>query len=151
MKKNAVQISERISRASESGTTRLAKIARDFKAGGKDICQLGVGEPDFNTPGFVLEAARDAMARGETRYTDVAGTKQLRLAIAEKLRTENSAEYAPEHVIVGTGAKQLIYNALMATLNRGDEVVISAPYWVSYPEMVNDSGRDAGDRRLPGK
>ena len=131
-----MQISDKISKAKESGTTRLAKIARDLQASGMDICQLGVGEPDFDTPGFVLEAARGAMARGETRYTDVAGTERLRTAIAAKLRNENSAEYAPEHVIVGTGAKQLIFNALMATLNQGDEVVIPAPYWVSYPEMV---------------
>lgn len=131
-----MRISERIARTPASGTVRLAQVARELKDAGNEIIELGEGEPDFDTPRHVVEAAYEAALRGETRYTSVAGTPQLRAAAAAKLGAENSAEYGPEHIVVGTGAKQLIFNALLATLDPGDEVVIPAPYWVSYPAMV---------------
>ena len=131
-----MRISERIARIPASGTVRLAQAAREMKASGRAIVELGEGEPDFGTPKHIIEAAYKAALRGETKYTSVAGTPQLRAAAAAKLRTENSAAYDPEHIVVGNGAKQLIFNAILATLNPGDEVVIPAPYWVSYPAMV---------------
>ena len=131
-----MRISERIAKLPTSGTVRLGQAARELKASGKKIIELGEGEPDFDTPRHVIEAAYEAALRGETKYTSVAGTPQLREAAAAKLRVENSAAYEPEHIVVGNGAKQLIFNAMLATLNPGDEVVIPAPYWVSYPAMV---------------
>lgn len=131
-----MRISERIVKMPASGTVRLGQTARELKASGKKIIELGEGEPDFDTPRHVVEAAYKAALRGETKYTSVAGTPQLREAVAAKLRAENSAAYEPEHIVVGNGAKQIIFNAMLATLNPGDEVVIPAPYWVSYPAMV---------------
>lgn len=131
-----LKISERISRAPESGTVKLSQIARDLKATGREVFELGEGEPDFDTPPHVVEAAHKAALQGQTRYTSVGGTPELRAAAAEKLRIENSLQCGPASVVVGTGAKQLIFNALLATLDPGDEVVIPAPYWVSYPGMV---------------
>lgn len=115
---------------------KLSQIARDLEAAGREVFGLGEGEPDFDTPPHVVEAAHKAALQGQTRYTSVAGTPELRAAAAEKLRTENSLQCDPANVVVGTGAKQLIFNALLATLDPGDEVVIPAPYWVSYPGMV---------------
>lgn len=115
---------------------KLSQIARDLKAAGHEVFGLGEGEPDFDTPPHVVEAAHKAAIQGQTRYTSVAGTTELRAAAAEKLRTENSLQCDPADVVVGTGAKQLIFNALLATLDPGDEVVIPSPYWVSYPGMV---------------
>ena len=131
-----MRISKRIAKMPASGTVRLGQTARELKASGKKIIELGEGQPDFDTPEHVIEAAYKAALRGETKYTSVAGTPQLREAAAAKLRAENSASYEPEHIVVGNGAKQLIFNALLATLDPGDEVVIPAPYWVSYPAMV---------------
>ena len=131
-----MRISKRIAEMPASGTVQLGQEARELKASGKTIIELGEGEPDFDTPRHVVEAAYKAALRGETKYTSVAGTPRLREAAAAKLRAENSAEYQPEHIVVGNGAKQLIFNALLATLDPGDEVVIPAPYWVSYPSMV---------------
>ena len=131
-----MQISRKLARAKESGTARLSQIAREMKEAGREVYQLATGEPDFDTPGFVISAAYEAALAGQTRYTAVEGTSALREAIADKLRIENSVEYDKRQIIVGTGAKQLIFNALIASLNPGDEVVIPAPYWVSYPEMV---------------
>ena len=107
-----------------------------MKDSGKEVYQLAVGEPDFDTPGFIISAACEAALAGQTRYTAVEGTPALREAISEKLRRDNCIEYEPSQIIVGTGAKQLIFNALMATVNPGDEVIIPAPYWVSYPDMA---------------
>ena len=131
-----MQISQRLSRSRESGTARIAQLARELKAAGRPVLQLNVGEPDFDTPDFIVAAAREAMSDGKTRYTDVAGTRELRHAVARKFRDENRIDCRLENTIVGTGAKQLIFNALMATLDPGDEVLIPAPYWVSYPDMV---------------
>ncbi|MCA0425478.1 MAG: pyridoxal phosphate-dependent aminotransferase [Proteobacteria bacterium] len=119
-----------------SATIALTQAARDLKATGKDVISLSVGEPDFDTPQNIKDAAIAAINRGETKYTPVAGIPQLREAICAKYKRENGLDYKPGQVIVGTGGKQILFNAFMATMNPGDEVVIPAPYWVSYPEMV---------------
>ena len=131
-----MKLSDRMAGVRESGTARMARIAREMEAAGHSILKLGTGEPDFDTPDFVREAARRAIDDGQTRYTDVAGTRELREAVAGKFRTENSIDCDADQVIVGTGAKQLIFNAILATVSQGDEVIIPAPYWVSYPDMV---------------
>ena len=119
-----------------SATIALTQAARDLKATGKDVISLSVGEPDFDTPQNIKDAAIAAIARGETKYTPVAGIPALREAICAKFKRENGLTYKPSQTIVGTGGKQILFNAFMATLNKGDEVIIPAPYWVSYPEMV---------------
>jgi aspartate aminotransferase len=125
-----------LSRVKPSATIVLTQKARDLKAAGRDVISLSVGEPDFDTPDNIKEAAIAAIRRGETKYPPVAGIVPLREAIAAKFKRENGLDYKASQTIVGTGGKQVIYNALLATLNPGDEVVIPAPYWVSYPEMV---------------
>ena len=119
-----------------SATIALTQAARDLKATGKDVISLSVGEPDFDTPQNIKDAAIAAIQRGETKYTPVAGIPALREAIVAKFKRENNLTYKPSQTIVGTGGKQILFNAFMATMNPGDEVVIPAPYWVSYPEMV---------------
>jgi aspartate aminotransferase len=118
----------------------ITQKARDLKAQGRDVISLSVGEPDFDTPDHIKEAAIAAIRRGETKYPPVSGIVPLREAIAAKYKRENGLDYKPSQTIVGTGGKQVIYNAMLATLNPGDEVVIPAPYWVSYPEMVGLCG-----------
>lgn len=129
-------IASRLDKIKPSATLALAAKAQELKAQGKDVIGLSVGEPDFDTPDFIKDAAKRAMDAGKTKYTPVPGTPELRKAISEKFARENNLTYKPEQVIVGTGGKQVLYNAFMATLNAGDEVVIAAPYWLSYPEMV---------------
>ena len=129
-------IADALSRVKPSATIAVSQKARDLKAQGRDVIGLGAGEPDFDTPDNVKEAAIAAIRRGETKYTPVSGIAPLREAIAAKFKRENNLEYKPEQTIVGTGGKQILFNAFMATLNPGDEVVIPTPYWVSYPEMV---------------
>lgn len=129
-------LADTLSRVKPSATIAVAQKARELKAAGVDVIGLGAGEPDFDTPDNVKDAAIEAMKRGHTKYTPVSGIPELRRAIADKFARENGLTYAPEQVIVGTGGKQILFNALMATLNPGDEVVIPTPYWVSYPEMV---------------
>jgi aspartate aminotransferase len=129
-------IAKRLEKIKPSATLALAAKAQELKAQGKDVIGLAVGEPDFETPDHIKAAAKKAMDDGKTRYTPVPGTPELRKAIAEKFKRENNLTYAPEQVIVGTGGKQVLYNAFMATLNPGDEVVIAAPYWLSYPAIV---------------
>ncbi len=133
-------ISDALSRIKPSATITLTQKARDLKAQGKDVISLSVGEPDFDTPDNIKNAAIDAIRRGETKYTPVPGIVPLREAIAKKFKRENGLDYKPSQTIVGTGGKQVIYNALLATLNPGDEVIIPSPYWVSYPEMVALNG-----------
>ncbi|MBY0611857.1 MAG: pyridoxal phosphate-dependent aminotransferase [Beijerinckiaceae bacterium] len=133
-------IADALSRIKPSATITLTQKARDLKAAGKDIISLTVGEPDFDTPDNVKKAAVEAIAKGETKYPPVSGIVPLREAIAAKFKRENGLDYKPSQTIVGTGGKQVIYNALLATLNPGDEVIIPAPYWVSYPEMVALNG-----------
>jgi aspartate aminotransferase len=129
-------IATRLDKIKPSATLALAAKAAELKAQGKDVIGLAVGEPDFDTPEFIRDAAKAAMDKGQTRYTPVPGTPALRKAICDKFKRENNLTYTPEQVIVGTGGKQVLYNAFMATLNPGDEVIIPAPYWLSYPEMV---------------
>ncbi len=129
-------IAERLSRIKPSPTIAASQKARDLKAAGRDVIGLGAGEPDFDTPDNIKEAAIAAIKRGETKYTAVDGTPELKAAVAAKFKRENGLDYAPAQITVGTGAKQVLYNALMATLDPGDEVVIPAPYWVSYPDMT---------------
>ncbi len=129
-------LADALSRIKPSATIAVTQMARDLKAKGKDVISLSVGEPDFDTPQNIKDAAIAAIARGETKYTPVAGIPELRKAIADKFKRENGLDYKPEQVIVGTGGKQILFNAFMATINPGDEVVIPAPFWVSYPEMI---------------
>ncbi|MBX8799203.1 pyridoxal phosphate-dependent aminotransferase [Ochrobactrum sp. MR28] len=129
-------LADALSRVKPSATIAVSQKARELKAKGKDVISLGAGEPDFDTPENIKKAAIDAITRGETKYTPVSGIPELRKAIAAKFKRENGLDYTPEQTIVGTGGKQILFNALMATLNSGDEVIIPAPYWVSYPEIV---------------
>jgi aspartate aminotransferase len=125
-----------LDRVKPSATIAVSQKARELKAQGRDVIGLGAGEPDFDTPDNIKAAAIDAINRGETKYTPVSGIPQLREAISKKFKRENNLDYKPEQTIVGTGGKQILFNAFMATLDQGDEVIIPAPYWVSYPEMV---------------
>jgi len=129
-------ISNSLKRIKPSPTIAVSQKARELKAAGKDVIGLGAGEPDFDTPDNIKNAAIDAIKRGETKYTAVDGTPDLKKAIVNKFKRENNLEYSTNEITVGTGGKQVIYNAFMATLNKGDEVIIPAPYWVSYPDMV---------------
>jgi len=129
-------LAESLSRIKPSATIAVSDKARELKAAGRDVISLGAGEPDFDTPDNIKEAAIRAIRDGMTKYTNVDGTPELKAAIVDKFQRENGLSYAPEQVIVGTGGKQVLYNALMATINPGDEVIIPTPYWVSYPDMV---------------
>ena len=129
-------LADALSRVKPSATIAVTQKARELKNAGRDIIGLGAGEPDFDTPDNVKNAAIEAIRRGETKYPPVSGIAPLREAIARKFRRENNLDYTPAQTIVGTGGKQILFNAFMATLNPGDEVVIPRPYWVSYPEMV---------------
>ena len=133
-------ISDALSNLKPSATISLTQKARDLKATGRDVISLSVGEPDFDTPENVKEAAVKAIRDGKTKYPPVPGIPELREAIAAKFKRENSLDYEPSQTIVGTGGKHVIFNALMATVNPGDEVICVAPYWVSYPEMVSLTG-----------
>ena len=129
-------LAKSLSNIKPSPTIAVAMKAAELKAQGKDIISLGMGEPDFDTPENIKEAAISAIKKGDTKYTAVDGTAALKKAIIAKFKRENNLEYKPSEITVSTGAKQVIYNALMASLNAGDEVLIQAPYWVSYPDMV---------------
>lgn len=129
-------LAQRLTRMKPSPTIAVTTKAAELKAAGKDVLSLGAGEPDFDTPDFIKQAAIAALGRGETKYTPVGGTPALKKAIIDKLKRENDLEYKPNQIVVGCGAKHVIFNALLATLNPGDEVLIPAPYWVSYPDMV---------------
>ena len=128
---------DRLDRISPSQTITITAKARALKAAGKDVISLSVGEPDFDTPQNIKDAAIAAIQRGETKYTDVAGTLELRRAVAAKFKRDSGIEYAPEEIIVTTGGKQVIFNALLATINPGDEAIIPTPCWVSYPDIVS--------------
>jgi aspartate aminotransferase len=129
-------IAERLDRIAPSQTIAITGKARALKAAGKDIISLSAGEPDFETPRNVKDAAIAAIEKGETRYTDVSGTKVLREAVAGYFKREHGIEYKPEEIVVSTGGKQVIFNAMLATIGAGDEVIIPAPCWVSYPDIV---------------
>ncbi|MDE0002348.1 MAG: pyridoxal phosphate-dependent aminotransferase [Rhodospirillaceae bacterium] len=129
-------IAQRLSRIKPSPTNALTGLVAELKAAGRDIIGLGAGEPDFDTPDNISLAGKQSIDEGQTRYTPVPGTLELRQAICGKFARENGLDYEPSQVIVSCGGKQVLYNALMATLDPGDEVIIPAPYWVSYPDMV---------------
>ncbi len=129
-------VADRLSLIKPSPTIAVTQKARDLKAEGSDVIGLGAGEPDFDTPGHILEAAKKALDDGMTRYTAVNGIPELREAIAAKFKRDNSLDYSVDEIVVGCGGKQIIFNAFMATLNPGDEVIIPAPYWVSYPDIA---------------
>ena len=133
-------ISHALERVKPSPTITITGTARELKAAGFDVIALGSGEPDFDTPDNVKQAAVAAIQRGETKYTAVDGIPELKRAIASKFERENDLSYKPSEITVGTGGKQVLYNALLATLNPGDEVIIPSPYWVSYPDIVLLSG-----------
>lgn len=129
-------IANTLSRIKPSATIAVSQKARELSAAGRDVIALSAGEPDFDTPDNVKNAAIDAIKSGKTKYTPVSGIAELRQAISLKFKRENNLDYKAEQIIVGTGGKQILFNAFMATLNEGDEVIIPAPFWVSYPEMV---------------
>ncbi|MEM6761501.1 MAG: pyridoxal phosphate-dependent aminotransferase [Pseudomonadota bacterium] len=129
-------LSDTLSRVKPSATIAVTTKAAELKRAGRDVIGLGAGEPDFDTPQHVKDAAIKAIQSGKTKYTAVDGIPELKDAIAAKFKRDNSLDYGPKEISVGTGGKQVLYNALVATLNPGDEVVIPAPYWVSYPDMV---------------
>ena len=151
-------IADRLSRIKPSPTIAVTTKAAELKAAGQDVIGLGAGEPDFDTPDHIKEAARMAMANGKTKYTAVDGIPELKQAIVDKFARENNIKTSVAEISVGTGGKQILYNALMATVNPGDEVIIPAPYWVSYPDMVLlaegvpvpvDCPQDAGFKLTP--
>jgi aspartate aminotransferase len=133
-------ISDALNRIQPSATIAISNKAMALKAEGRDIIGLSAGEPDFDTPDNIKEAAIAAIRRGETKYTAVDGLPELKKAICAKFKRENGLDYKPSQISVGTGGKQVLFNALMATVNPGDEVVIPAPYWVSYPDIVMLAG-----------
>lgn len=133
-------LSDALARIKPSATLMVTQKARDLKNQGRNIISLSVGEPDFDTPDHIKEAGIAAIRRGETKYPPVTGIVPLREAIVNKFRRENGLDYKVSQIIVGTGGKHILFNALMATVNSGDEVIIPAPYWVSYPEMVAVAG-----------
>ena len=129
-------ISDSLKRIKPSPTIAVTQKAKELKAAGKDVIGLGAGEPDFDTPDNIKKAAINAIQAGDTKYTAVDGTKDLKEAIVKKFKRENNLNYTIDQITVGAGGKHVIYNLMMATLNKGDEVIIPAPYWVSYPDIV---------------
>ena len=129
-------LSDTLARVKPSPTIMMTNKTLELKAAGRDVIGLSAGEPDFDTPDNIKEAAVAAIAAGKTKYTSVDGIPELKRAVCAKLKRDNGLDYEPSQVSIGTGGKQVLYNALMATLNPGDEVIIPAPYWVSYPDMV---------------
>ena len=129
-------VSNSLKRIKPSPTIAVTSKAREMRAAGKDVIGLGAGEPDFDTPDNIKEAAIEAIRKGDTKYTAVDGTPALKKAIQAKFSRENDLSYSLDQISVGTGGKQVLYNAFMATINKGDEVIIPAPYWVSYPDIV---------------
>ena len=129
-------VSNSLKRIKPSPTIAVTSKAREMRAAGKDVIGLGAGEPDFDTPDNIKEAAIEAIRKGDTKYTAVDGTPALKKAIQDKFNRENNLKYNIDEISVGTGGKQVLYNAFMATINKGDEVLIPAPYWVSYPDII---------------
>ena len=151
-------LSTTLSRVKPSPTIAVSTLAAELKAAGRDVIGLGAGEPDFDTPDNIKAAGKAAIDAGKTKYTAPDGMPELKAAIAAKFKRDNGLEYTAKQISVGTGGKQILYNALMATLNEGDEVIIPAPYWVSYPDMVLlaggtpvivEAGIDTGFRMTP--
>lgn len=134
------QLSDRLNRLSPSATLAMSQKSSEMKAQGVDVINLSVGEPDFNTPDHIKDAAKKAVDENYSRYSPVPGYPELRKAIVDKLQKENNLEYGLNEVLVSNGAKQCVCNAVMALVNNGDEVIVPAPYWVSYPQMVKLAG-----------
>jgi len=134
------QLSNRLNRLAPSETLAMSQRSNDMKAQGIDIINLSVGEPDFNTPDHIKEAAKQAVDNNFSKYSPVPGYMDLRKAIVTKLKKENGLEYTTNEILCSNGAKQSVCNTLMALINDGDEVIIPAPYWVSYPQMVKLAG-----------
>ena len=142
-------IAERLGRVSPSQTIAIATKARALKAEGRDIISLSAGEPDFDTPDNVKQAAIRAIQDGDTKYTDVVRhPRPAESAVADKFKRDSGLDYTPEEIVVGTGGKQIIYNAMVATLDAGDEVIIPSPCWVSYPDIVALADGTPGDRAV---
>lgn len=137
---SAASLSQRITEMQESATLKMAKLARELKAQGKDVIDMSLGEPDFDTPVHIKEAAKKALDDGYTKYTPVNGLQELRQAIANKFSRENDLQYTINQIVVSNGAKQSVYNLCMSLLNPGDEVILPAPYWVSYYEIIRMAG-----------
>ncbi len=135
-------VSRTLERVKPSPTMAITNKAREMKAAGFDVIGLGAGEPDFDTPDNIKQAGIDAITRGETKYTAVDGIPELKQAIVEKFARENGLDYKPSEITVGSGGKHVLYNALLATLDPGDEVIIPSPYWVSYPDIVLLAGAE---------
>lgn len=135
-------LSDALARVKPSPTIAISQLARELQAAGRDVIALSAGEPDFDTPDHIKAAAKAAIDRGETKYTAPDGIPELKAAIVAKFRRDNELDYKSSQVMVSTGGKQVLFNALLATLNPGDEVVIPAPYWVSYPDMVRLGGAE---------
>ncbi|NEJ74469.1 aminotransferase class I/II-fold pyridoxal phosphate-dependent enzyme [Rhizobium phaseoli] len=133
---NSESLSARLKTVKPSPTIAITRLAAELRRNGKNVIALSQGEPDFDTPDHIKIAAKNAIDNGETKYTDVDGTPALKRAIVDKFKNENGLDYEAANISVGTGGKQVIFNALSATLDQGDEVIIPAPYWVSYPDMV---------------
>ncbi|MDQ0106969.1 aspartate aminotransferase [Chitinophaga terrae (ex Kim and Jung 2007)] len=130
------QLADRLSRISEPQTIKMSKLGRELKAQGIDVIDLSIGEPDFDTPAYIREAAKKAIDDGYTHYTPVAGYLDVRQAVVHKLKRDNGLTYTPEQIVVSTGAKQCLANVVLSVVNPGDEVIIPTPYWVSYSEQV---------------
>lgn len=135
-----IELSERVAGIAPSMTLAISAKANELKAAGEKVINFGVGEPDFNTPAHIIDAAKDAMDKGYTKYVAAAGLPALKKAIAKKLKRDNGLDYDPAQIIVSNGAKHSIFNALFATINPGDEVLIPKPYWLTYPEVVKSCG-----------
>ena len=157
---NNIELSTRVNSIKTSATIAVSTLARELRAAGRDVIGLGAGEPDFNTPEHIQQAAIAAMRNGMTKYTPADGTAELKSAIVAKFERENDLNYTPANIVVSTGAKQCLINLLTAILNDGDEVIIAAPYWVSYTDMtllsggtpvVVEAGIDQGFKLQPDK
>lgn len=135
-----INLSERVKSLTPSSTLAISAKANALKAAGHDVIGLGVGEPDFNTPDYIIAGATDAMQKGYTKYTPTGGIPELKEAIIQKFKEDNDINYNSNEVIVTTGAKYALYAAFQALLDKGDEVIIPSPYWVSYPEHVKLAG-----------
>ena len=136
----SIKLSNNLKNIPPSATMLMTQLARELKGEGKDVISLSAGEPDFDTPTHIKEAAIKAIQNGETKYTSVDGIDELKEAIINKFSRDNGLEYAKENISVAPGGKAIIYNAMLATLNEGDEVLIPSPYWVSYPDIVRLGG-----------
>ena len=135
-----IEVSERIKAIAPSMTLAISAKANELKAAGEKVINFGVGEPDFNTPAHIVDAAKDALDKGYTKYVAAAGLPELKKAICKKLKDDNGLDYEPSQIIVSNGAKHSIFNAVFAVINEGDEVLIPKPYWLTYPEFVKSCG-----------